>query len=235
MHLRNGAWICGRKGPERGVQKPREAWAPGWRQGKKLEHVLTDVQEETRTGVCAKCGPVIVLEGKGRRRRKDSPWTCSRRPPGRVGGAPTTHQISNINEQEKTGICAVCGPIKLVWRSYKNGTGTWGCFRTRFSISNFTAYKYDENFKPAICPFCAKQHRWDRGEGKVCRAKLVEQANNCCAICACEFSETNKPRVDHDHVTGATRGVLCRNCNVALGLFKDDVTRVQAALDYLKR
>lgn len=41
--------------------------------------------------------------------------------------------------------------------------------------------------------------------------------------------------IDHDHVTGLVRGLLCRKCNAALGLLGDSVEGVEAALDYLRR
>ena len=56
-----------------------------------------------------------------------------------------------------------------------------------------------------------------------------------CGICQClPEEETRKFAVDHCHVTGKIRGILCRGCNVGIGNLKDDVEVVQAALAYLK-
>lgn len=68
---------------------------------------------------------------------------------------------------------------------------------------------------------------------------LVEQGG-VCAICGQEETFELKGAkhslaVDHCHKTGKIRGLLCRNCNQALGLAKDNVTILESAIKYLKR
>jgi len=55
-----------------------------------------------------------------------------------------------------------------------------------------------------------------------------------CAVCAGAVSG-ERMCVDHNHVTGKVRALLCRMCNKSLGGFGDSVERLQAAIDYLKR
>lgn len=66
-------------------------------------------------------------------------------------------------------------------------------------------------------------------------AEMLAAQGNACAIC-----RTRTPRghgafhVDHCHDTGRIRGLLCHNCNVGLGNFKDSTSHLVAAIEYLK-
>lgn len=55
-----------------------------------------------------------------------------------------------------------------------------------------------------------------------------------CAICNEEPNTKRGLHVDHNHETGKVRGLLCHGCNVALGSFKEDVTRLNKAIEYLR-
>jgi hypothetical protein len=53
-----------------------------------------------------------------------------------------------------------------------------------------------------------------------------------CALCGIDI--TADPCVDHDRGTGRIRGLLCRQCNAALGKFGDSVEGLMRAVRYLQ-
>ena len=68
---------------------------------------------------------------------------------------------------------------------------------------------------------------------------LFEKQQGRCAICPTAIYETHEDRymtacVDHCHETGVVRGLLCWDCNVGLGKFKDETERLRAAITYLE-
>lgn len=66
---------------------------------------------------------------------------------------------------------------------------------------------------------------------------LLQGQGGVCAICqGARAAQGKRPLVvDHDHATGAVRGILCDYCNVALGRMGDDPARLEAAAAYLRR
>ena len=73
-------------------------------------------------------------------------------------------------------------------------------------------------------------------------AKMLAEQGGVCAICRQPEIMKHKRTgellalaVDHCHETGVNRGLLCRWCNTALGMFGDSSARFRAAADYLDR
>ncbi len=69
---------------------------------------------------------------------------------------------------------------------------------------------------------------------------MYETQGRVCAICRrpdpVVHSVQERPlHIDHDHVTGAVRALLCRGCNMGIGAMGDDAARVRAAAEYLER
>ncbi len=63
--------------------------------------------------------------------------------------------------------------------------------------------------------------------------KILANQNGVCAICGNPPND-RKLAVDHNHVTGKIRGLLCKACNTTLGNVKDSVEILEKAIEYLK-
>ena len=59
---------------------------------------------------------------------------------------------------------------------------------------------------------------------------ILEAYGRSCAIC----HGTDRICLDHNHTTGTLRGVLCSDCNVAIGLLGYDPARISAAAQYVQ-
>lgn len=67
---------------------------------------------------------------------------------------------------------------------------------------------------------------------------MLYEQGGACAICGREDAGregVNPLYVDHDHNTGVIRGLLCNNCNMGVGYFKDDIELLMSAIRYLQQ
>jgi hypothetical protein len=62
---------------------------------------------------------------------------------------------------------------------------------------------------------------------------LIKKQNSICPIGNHKIEDIKQFHVDHDHVTGKIRGLLCGSHNRALGLFHDNINELQCAVQYL--
>lgn len=62
---------------------------------------------------------------------------------------------------------------------------------------------------------------------------MVMEQGGVCAIC--QNPSTSSLVVDHDHTTGAVRGLLCQKCNSGIGFLGDSLKGLEKAINYLKK
>jgi len=85
---------------------------------------------------------------------------------------------------------------------------------------------YNEKFR-AYNPHYARAYNY--GLSAPDYEAMVKEQGGCCALCG----KRKKLCVDHNHITGKVRGLLCKPCNVMLGRFNDDPTMFQKVINYL--
>lgn len=89
------------------------------------------------------------------------------------------------------------------------------------------------------CRKClAKKRREAHDAAEEERRARLGISGTACEICGATETVTRggrvrRPTIDHDHRTGAIRGLLCSRCNAGLGMFGDDADRLRAAATYL--
>lgn len=63
---------------------------------------------------------------------------------------------------------------------------------------------------------------------------MLAQQGGVCGICKDERTSDRRFHIDHDHETGAVRGLLCHACNTGIGSLRDSPDLLRAALTYLE-
>jgi len=98
------------------------------------------------------------------------------------------------------------------------------------TVAPFCSSCYDN---PSAKPLVDRHYRLRRKYrfGLAEFERLVEPQGGRCAICFVR----DAAHVDHDHVRGIVRGILCGRCNTGMGQLKDDPSVVKSAIAYLKR
>ena len=91
-----------------------------------------------------------------------------------------------------------------------------------------TSGKNNPNYKDGL----RTGGRWSRyGITEIQYNIMLEEQSGKCKICGTKFSST--PHIDHDHSSGSVRGLLCSDCNIGLGLFKDNIGSLNSAIKHL--
>jgi hypothetical protein len=110
--------------------------------------------------------------------------------------------------------------------------------RNNLSDDNFSPSSGGKYLRPE-CKKCSKKLAKERLELKKIYGSPSKE--HICPICLKYEEEllgtggnAGVWTIDHDHNKNKFRGFLCHNCNRGIGIFKDDIDRLQRAVRYLK-
>jgi len=109
---------------------------------------------------------------------------------------------------------------------------------TEQSFDNFHKNKKNEDGYHYHCKSCRKEESLKLyGLTLQDYDDLLKEQNGCCKICGTTDprgqSKAGRFYVDHNHTTNEVRGLLCNDCNTAIGLLKDSPKIVAKAWGYL--
>lgn len=63
----------------------------------------------------------------------------------------------------------------------------------------------------------------------------IEKLNTLSDVCEICGTEDSRAHLDHNHSTGEIRGVLCHQCNIALGMIKENKTIAENLIKYIEK
>lgn len=110
------------------------------------------------------------------------------------------------------------------------------CRRCRACESSWEKQHKAAKFKAD--PLLHRRKALERSYGMTLEAfdALVTAQGGGCAVCGATKSSNRiwRLQVDHDHVTGKLRGILCNRCNTALGMVNDDCSLLEKLIAYVK-
>ncbi len=121
----------------------------------------------------------------------------------------TFHRLSSVDVLFETAVCSTCGSTDIYVRG-----GKWVCVaRKEVEMRN------------------DRRRRYNLTELEL----EIFDATKVCDLCKNPFKSSHDKVVDHEHTANRFRGVLCRTCNVLLGMAKDSTETLAKAILYLEK
>lgn len=127
-----------------------------------------------------------------------------------VSGAKVPCPTCGKPKSQQASVCRDC--VKYPDRTGSNSPRWVGGYYAKYGITP-DDYQFFFQMQGGLCAICNKPETNLRSDRKGLRSLAV----------------------DHDHVSGKVRGLLCGNCNRALGLLKDDAARFDSAAAYIRK
>lgn len=139
--------------------------------------------------------------------------------------------------------CLKCNETKELSEYYKHSKGSGG-YNTRCKLCvDEASRKWRENNSSRVKELRTRSYLTNKdkyrdeflkktyGVSNEDYKQMFNLQNGKCKIC--DSSSDKRLHIDHCHSTLAVRGLLCGNCNTALGLVKDNVETLNKMIAYL--
>ena len=133
-------------------------------------------------------------------------------------------------------VCTKCSNLLAISNFVKSKTTKSGyrgicksCFNAYYQTRRKEKYELVRSYERKF--HFERRLKHEYGMSKDDYTRLLQTTKGKCQICLLE----KKLVIDHCHVSGKVRGMLCTNCNTALGHFKDKTTVLKNAITYLER
>ena len=198
------------------------------------------VTETEDTKICSRCLKLKLLVefcffAKGRKNRYAFCNVCKRSAARENSRKKKLTQIVKWlelrdSEKDDEKVCKTCLTIKPLTEFHINKCSRKGtqakckqCVKLQDRV-NYDSQKQREHVLKRLYGLTLKDYE-----------NLLKKQGGCCKICG-----TKEPGghgvfvVDHDHVTGRVRGLLCSNCNRGLGFFNDSPETLRQGASYLE-
>lgn len=130
------------------------------------------------------------------------------------------HILTNVDSDRLVADCTICGPAATI-RMRDRGRSTGPRPECRGSRSREARGSEERR---------GYRLRSKYGLDVAAVERMTKVQSGRCLICG---TTPGQLVVDHCHVTGKVRGLLCRNCNIGLGFLQDDPQLARRAADYL--
>lgn len=143
-------------------------------------------------------------------------------------------------EDIETKICTVCKKAKKISEYRSRGGSLKHLLKSRCNTCLYKAHRDWVDNNPEKVKEYREKDSWTLA--KRCSRRGItpeelidryQRQEECCAICN-KYIDISESAIDHNHKTDEFRGVLCKKCNRALGLFEDSPLILKKAIDYLK-
>lgn len=171
--------------------------------------------------VCYQCNKIkeITYFGKDKDKRDGFVTKCKECLGVGVGRKRLRGSMYKTIDGEKYIVCVTCNETKSLEHYYTSKTVKSG---------------YQHECKDCNKEFSRKRHmirNYNISEQEL--DYYLSACDNSCEICGDSFNDT-RMNIDHNHLSGKFRGLLCGKCNMALGLMRDSLSNLESAANYIK-